>query len=154
MLKIRNANPHDLATLARLYYGAVMAAAPAHYSEAQVQRWAGFAEEESFREFVLGNDTCLAEDRSGVVGFCSVGAEGHIAALYVRGDCQRRGIGTELLNYAMARAQQQGMRRFHAEASEFSLPLLKKLGFSQVGVERVQRGEVEFLRYLLELELP
>jgi putative acetyltransferase len=89
------------------------------------------------------------EDASGILGFCGVDADGHVASLYVRADRARQGIGTKLLQTALDRARALGVQTFHAEASELSLPIFKRFGFVLRGIEKGACGGAEFDRYLV-----
>ena len=153
-LNIRLARDLDVLPLARLYADAVRAAGPAAYAPSQVAVWTAFAEQaDAFREFILRPRTFVAEDASGPLGFCGLEPDGHIASVYVRGDRLREGIGTRLLQAAIAHAEQSGIERLFAEASEFSRPLFLKVGFQAVGAETVNRDGVTFIRHQVERRL-
>ena len=150
-MQIRIAAEDDLVALAELYTNSVKAIGPQQYSEVQIDKWASFPSDvAAFRHFILEPTTYIAEDESGVVGFCGISENGHIASLYVRGDRTDRGIGSTLLTAALVHAQNRGMNSLYAEASIFSLPLFLKFGFRVSGTEIVYRDGVEFERYLVE----
>ncbi|HIK46901.1 MAG TPA: GNAT family N-acetyltransferase [Leptolyngbyaceae cyanobacterium M65_K2018_010] len=155
-MKIRLATETDLPTLARLYQQTVRVHAPAFYTPAQTAEWASFgADSQRFRHFILGVTTYVAEEATGLLGFAGFSGRGHIASVYVRHDWVRRGIGSRLLARVLSQAQQQGITRLYTEASEFSLGLFQKFGFSLYDTEWVDRGGVQFERYLLErIQLP
>jgi putative acetyltransferase len=105
---------------------------------------------EQFARFILAVTTFVAEDSSGIVGFAGIGDEGHITSVYVRHDALGQGIGTYLLQTLVNHAQETGLARLYAEASEFSLGLFESFGFRQVSTEVVERHGVEFQRYVME----
>jgi putative acetyltransferase len=147
---IREAVEADVPQLAALYAGLVKALAPGAYSTEQVLAWASFAENpDTFRQWVLEPRTLVMEDDSGILALCGVETSGHVASLYVRADHTRQGIGTKLLQVALDRAGALGVHRFHAEASELSLPVFKRLGFSVEGIEKGACGGAVFERYLV-----
>ncbi|MFQ5569646.1 MAG: GNAT family N-acetyltransferase [Rhodothermales bacterium] len=152
-MHIRIATEADLPVLADLYAGSVNAIGPEQYSEAQVASWASFARKDTFCRFILESITYVAEDESGVLGFCGLSDSGHIASLYVRSDCTRQGIGSKLLATALDQAVKRGIRILRSEASEFSYPLFLKFGFILSGMETVDRNGVIFNRYLVEKHL-
>ena len=146
---VRLAIEDDVPELARLYAGSVNAAGPELYSPAQTASWAAFAEEDGFRDFIMGRMTLVAEDDSGILGFSGVDLDGLIKSLYVRGDQHRQGIGSRLLAAVMDAARARGVVRFTTAASEFSRGLFEKFDFVVVEVEvKEARGSV-FTRYLM-----
>lgn len=168
-LALRLATAADIPALASLYRETVLTHAPQHYSPAQTQVWAAFgANTPAFRRFILGATTYVAEgsrlemdgakaDRSAaapghplILGFAGLATDGHITALYVRHDGLGQGIGSHLLATLLNQAHQEHMTRLYAEASAFSLGLFQKFGFRHYATDRVDRGGVEFERYLVE----
>lgn len=164
---LRLATAADVSALASLYRETVLAHAPQHYSPAQTQAWAAFgANTPGFRQFILDATTYVAEthvaeastpDGTGIppsqpliLGFGGLATDGHITALYVRHNCLGQGIGSHLLATLLNQAHQENMTRLYAEASAFSLGLFQKFGFRHYANDRVDRGGVNFERYLVE----
>ena len=147
---LRPATAEDIPALASLYRETVLAHAPQHYSPAQTQAWAAFgADTPAFRRFILGATTYVAE-AGAILGFGGLATDGHITALYVRHDGLGQGIGSRLLKTLLDQAHQEKLPRLYAEASAFSLGLFQKFGFRHYATDRVERGGVEFERYLVE----
>ena len=86
----------------------------------------------------------------GPIGFVALGRGGHVAALFVRGDRQRRGVGWVLLSALVEQARAGGVGRLHAEASVFSLPLFLSAGFVVAGHDVFERAGVQIERALVE----
>ncbi|WOD38146.1 GNAT family N-acetyltransferase [Nodosilinea sp. E11] len=150
-MNLRTAIEPDLPNLAALYRKTVLANAPQHYSPDQVTAWAAVeAESLRFHQFILAVTTYVAEDETGVVGFAGIGDDGHVASAYVRHDCLHQGIGSLLMQAVLTHAQEKQIPRLYAEASEFSLGLFTKFGFSQYDTEVVEHNGVQFSRYLME----
>ena len=148
---VRTAISSDIPALAELYRNSVRKIAPQQYSPAQVEAWAAFATEtESFTKFILEATTFIAEENNLIVGFGGITLEGHLTALYVRGDYNRQGIGSKLLTEILEYACTHQWERIYSEASEFSKPLFEKFGFKIYGEEQVKRNGVLFHRYLME----
>ncbi len=148
-MNLRTATEADLPTLATLFRATVLANAPQHYSPAQTAAWAA-VDGDRFRQLILGVTTYIAEDDSGVVGFAGIGENGYVASAYVRHDRLHQGIGSLLMQAVLTHAQEKQLQRLYAEASEFSLGLFQKFGFSQYDTEVVERNGVQFTRYLVE----
>ncbi len=148
---IRIATVTDLPELATLFRETVLTHAPQHYSAEQTQAWAAAADApQRFQRLILEVTTYVAEDDTGILGFAGLGDDGYIAAVYVRHDGLRQGIGSSLMATVLAAAKDQGMTRLYSEASEFSLGLFQKFGFRQYDTEIVERSGVQFKRYLVE----
>ena len=150
---LRVAGAHDVPRLAELYVASVRTLGPQTYTPAQVEAWAAFAADAAeFRRYVLDPVTLVLEDAGILVGFCGVDHRGHVASLYVRGEYGRRGLGSALLLAALEDARRRGVRRFHAEASDLSLPVFLRQGFTHVRTERASRRGVVFERHLVRRE--
>jgi len=148
---VRQAAAADIPQLAQLYYTTVMQNAPQHYTPAQTQAWANFAQDPTaFAQFFDGVTTLVMEIDSDILGFAGIAADGHVTAIYVRSDRLGSGIGSQLMEALLQYAEAQGMQRLYAEASEFSLGLFLKFGFQQFDTEVVDRNGVQFRRYLME----
>ena len=154
-MQIRIAEESDLAELAKLFRCSVEKIGPERYTPEQVCTWAsGPNDHDRFRTFILGVTTFVAEDQARILGFCGLGADGHLASLYVDGAQGRKGIGSALLDKALGEAQEaHGILSLHTEASEFSKPLFEEFGFETVEIEHVIRAGVEFKRYRMRRTL-
>lgn len=151
--RLRTATAADVPALAALYRDAARACGPSAYTPAQVAAWASTADLPRFRAFVLGPETLVLEDDTGLVGFAGWRPDGHVASLYVRPDRMRQGHGQRLLAEVIARARRARLHRLHTEASAFSRPVFERAGFVLVGTEVVERGGVTFQRPCLALDL-
>jgi len=148
---IRLAKTADVPQLAQLYYETVIRNGAQHYTEAQIQAWASFAQNETaFAQFFEAVTTFVREANGDMLGFAGIAADGHVTAIYVRGDRLGQGIGSQLMETLLQYAAAQGLHRLYAEASEFSVGLFLKFGFQQFDTEVVDRHGVQFRRYLME----
>lgn len=153
-MTIRDATDADAPALAVVFADAVRAVGPSRYTPEQVGAWAAAADNPAtFGHRVLSDRTFIADDQGEPAGFVSVGSDGHVAMLYVRGRWQGRGVGGRLLSAALAAAVGAGADRAYAEASAFSLPVFARAGFTEVGVESVEVRGVAFDRWLVEKAL-
>ncbi|MGB3789322.1 MAG: GNAT family N-acetyltransferase [Phormidesmis sp.] len=150
-MNIRLAHESDLPELAALFRQTVLSNAPEHYTQTQTEVWASFASDvDYFHQFVLKVNTLVAVDDTGILGFAGISEEGHVASAYVRCDRLHQGIGSSLMHAILTYAQNQQIKRLHAEASKFSLGLFQKFGFRLYDTELVKRQGVTFHRYLVE----
>ena len=91
--------------------------------------------------FRTGMDSIAVYDDGIVRGFVQT-APGEVEKLYVDPFFQGRGIGAELLAYAMAR----GARRLWAlEKNTRALAFYARHGFRQSGAKKLEEGTTEFL---------
>jgi putative acetyltransferase len=149
-LILRYADAADLAALRVVYARAVDELAAKHYSVDQRRVWASFAWSNGFVPFVRDVDTLVAAREGRIEGFCGIGADGHVASLYVIGAAAGRGLGTRLLGQALRDHPAPASGRYFAETNLLSRPLFLKLGFTQIGTERVIREGVAFQRFRVE----
>lgn len=156
-MDIRPAQETDLVSLVDLFTDAIEVQGKEHYSAEQVRAWADRASQTSFKNFVLSPRTFVAVDDDGddeserPVGFCGYALDGHITSLYIRPDCAGQGIGKALLTYVLDHARENGVTRFHAEASKMAIPLFEKMGFEKSGFDEVTVGTAKFRRQLMTL---
>jgi putative acetyltransferase len=151
---LRLATAADIPQLAQLYYETVIQNARQYYSEAQTHVWANFARDQTaFAQFFDDANTFVVEADGDILGFAGLAKDGHVTAIYVRGDRIGQGIGSQLMETLLNYAETQDIQRLYAEASEFSVGLFLKFGFQQFDTEVVERDGVEFRRYLVEKKL-
>lgn len=153
-MTLRPARASDAETLGFLFVDAIRTTGPEHYSNAQVRVWiASAADPGVYGRRVLQAQVTIAEDETGAVGFGALADDGHVAALFVRGDRQRRGVGRALLAALVEQAHEGGVGRLYAEASVFSLPLFLQAGFVQMGTDVFERDGVEIGRALVRRDM-
>jgi len=144
----RRAVEADLPALAALYAHCARTLGPQVYSPQQVLAWQGFGRPgPAFADYVLQADTWLAEDGAGPRGFCGIDAQGEVRSLYVRAEATRQGLGQALLAHALAQARAQGISRFAAWATPFSVPVFQRAGFVLERTVREPFEGVLFERY-------
>ena len=148
---IRTAIESDIPALAELYHYSVRHIAPQLYCPEQVKVWAAFStDRESFSRFILEATTFIAEENNLILGFGGITVEGHLTSLYVRGDYNRKGVGSKLLTEILEYARIHQCTRIYGEASEFSKPLFEKFAFETYGEEEVEKNGILFHRYLMQ----
>ena len=151
-LLLKTAIESDLPALAKLFDDSVRQVAPQKYSPEQVDAWAASATDtEFFSRFILESTTFIAEENN-LLGFggIRITTAGQITSLYVRGNCNRKGVGSKLLEKILEYARINQCDRLYTEASEFSKPLFEKFGFEIYGEEEVMRNGVLFQRSLMQ----
>jgi ribosomal protein S18 acetylase RimI-like enzyme len=92
---------------------------------------------EDFEGFHLydPNGCLVAEENGERVGMCvatAYGASGFLGELIVRKDRRGRGIGTRLMQHALAYLSQRGIRSIYLDGVESAISLYERLGFRKV----------------------
>jgi N-acetylglutamate synthase-like GNAT family acetyltransferase len=78
-----------------------------------------------------------------------VSADGEVHSLYVRAGLHGGGLGTQLLDHALAQARAAGIQAFSAWATPLSRPLFRRAGLVHERVVREPYQGVWFDRYRL-----
>jgi putative acetyltransferase len=158
---LRLATAADVPALAALYADAARALGPSVYSPAQVAAWAQFGRDTpAFRDYVLQARTWVAETTAGAPprGFCGIAPlaadEGEVHSLYVRPGLMRQGLGSALLQHALADARQRGLRHFSAWATPLSRPVFERAGLGLVHTVVAPYEGVLFERYRVSTRAP
>lgn len=154
-MDIRPAEETDLVSLVDLFTDAIVVQGKEHYSAEQVRAWADRATDSSFKDYILSATTFVAIDEtggSGPIGFSGYAMDGHITSLYIRPDCAGKGVGKALLQYVLDHARENGVTKFHVEASASAIPLFEKFGFEKSGFDEITVGSAKFKRQLMTLD--
>src|SRR5262245_20969017 len=144
----------DVPALAALYVNCAATFGPAVYTPEQVAAWRSFGEDRAaFHAYILGADTWVADDTAGgaPIGFCGISRAGEVHSLYVHPAAARRGLGLQLLRWALEQARERGVRSFAAWATPFSKPVFERAGFRLDRVSREPYNGVLFDRYHMVL---
>lgn len=132
----------DLEEVLALFHDTVHQACRGDYTQDQLEAWAPPAGQlgrarwgQSLREHF----TLVAEDGDGrLAGFGDLDG-GYLDRLYVRHDCQGRGVGRALVEALEAEARRAGRRELETHASQTALPFFRRLGFRVIRPQRVER---------------
>lgn len=149
----RLATAADVSALATLYANTAHTLGHGYYSGEQVQAWGSFAADlNTFADYVLSASTWIhSQDDGQITGFCGVGPGGEVHSLYVRADCTRQGLGSQMLAHALAAARSQGVQHFAAWVTPFSRPVFERAGFVLLSTRVEPFQGVLFERYRVAL---
>lgn len=145
---------HHIPALLALFEQSVRRLGPEHYSSEQVEQWALGARHPGLVGQLREHHGWVIEQGVVPLGFVTLSGDGHLSLLYVSADHQRQGLGSRLLETALAAARRLGLRTLTTEASAFSHALFLRHGFEPAGLETVARGGVSFVRHRLYCRLP
>lgn len=98
--------------------------------------------EQLARRIAEGHRYAVALLRGRQVGVVGIGQKHHLYWLWVEAACQRRGIAARLFHYAtaMLREADPAATRMTVYASDYAVPVYRRLGFATTGDEEVRAG--------------
>lgn len=107
---------------------------------------------EDFEGFLLNdpNGCFVGEDNGDRIGMCvatAYGESGFLGELIVRYNMRRRGVGTRLMQHAIAYLTQRGVRSIFLDGVEVAISLYERLGFRKVCRSHRFSGKVRGIRY-------
>lgn len=115
-VKLRRYRPEDCGKLAELFYETVHFVNAADYTKEQLDVWAPKQRDlAAWNASLLSHYTLMAEMGTEIVGFGDMDENGYLDRLYVRWDCQKRGIARRHLQRVGAGLRQREVYRlrFH-----------------------------------------
>jgi len=148
---VRRYKDDDLGSVVTLFTETVRHVNIHDYSSEQVAAWAPQPPDlVRWRERVAGLAIWVAESDSQVIGFCGLGADGHVDLLYTDYRFQRQGVARRLYQQVEAEARRRGIRRLFTEASITARHFFESMGFGIIHEQRVEFRGVIFQNYAME----
>jgi GNAT superfamily N-acetyltransferase len=121
------------------------------YSADQVAVWAPQPPDLiRWRERLVGLTLWVAESDSRVIGFCGLGADGHVDLLYTDYRFQRQGVARRLYQQVETEARRRGILRLFTEASITARPFFESMGFEILREQSVELRGAFFKNYAME----
>jgi len=141
---IRRATPDDALAIATLYHDTVKKINSRDYAPIQIQAWAGATPDQQKWVERQTTRTTFVDEQDGIIrGFAELEDNGHIGAVYVHVDYQRKGIASALLKEVEEEAVERGANCLSTDASITARPFFAKHGFETVAAQDVEyRGQV------------
>lgn len=153
-LRVRSYQPGDLAAVMALFHATVRSINRRDYSQAQVEAWAPDSPDEAaWAARLAANDTRVAQLAGTVAGFVELEAGGHLHALFVHQDHQRKGIARRLLATAEQGARDRGLSVITTEASITARPCFEAAGFAVTAPQTVTLRGQSFVNYRMQKTL-
>ncbi len=151
---IRQATVADCGQIAELFHHTVMRTNIRDYTLAQVRAWAEDAPNPvKWKERQRKRTTFVWEEGGRILGFAEYEANGHVDAVYVGADSQKRGIATRLLAEIEQLARAQGVVRLVSEVSITARHCFEKNGYVALESQDVTYASSQFRNYKMEKRL-
>ena len=144
---IRQYRPSDCKEITELFYGTVHRVNSADYTKEQLDVWAPEqADLEKWNRSLLEHHSIVAVEDGKITGFGDIDETGYLDRLYVRADCQRRGIATAICN----RLEEKVSGNIITHASITARPFFEKRGYRVVKEQQVERQGILLTNYVME----
>lgn len=149
--RLRRARPGDGAGCYDVFYRAVHIGAQGAYSAEERQAWAPAPHAPTgFEDRLLAQHTVVATRRQ-VVGFMSLGTDGHLDLAYVAPEWMGRGIADRLYAAILHEATRQQMPVLTTEASLLFRRFLLRRGWTTEARQSVIRNGVPITNFRMHL---
>ena len=148
---VRRYNDDDLESLVTLFTETVDHVSIRDYSLEQVSAWAPNPPDLiRWRERLASLTLWVADSGSRLLGFCGLGADGHVDLLYTDYRFQRQGVARSLYQQVEIEARSRGVRRLFTEASITARPFFATMGFVIIRDQIVEFRGALFKNYAME----
>lgn len=138
-ITVRKATPADAETVLTLHVDAVTSQCRTHYSPEQIDGWFAGRTPEAYARAIEAGALWIAEVAAKPVGFVEV-FPGLVSMLFVSGDWAGRGIGGQLMAFALPIARQGGDGAVRLKATLNARTFYERLGFVKVGDSQMSRA--------------
>ena len=129
-IKIRNAEPGDLAELQILFSETIMQTCQNEYSLNQRKVWSNAVKKtEKWNKSLKEEFFIVAENDGMIVGFSSLKNENYLNLMYIHKDFIRKGIASRLYKKIKTKSIEYGTKKLSADVSKTARPFFEKLGF-------------------------
>ncbi|RQS26595.1 GNAT family N-acetyltransferase [Burkholderia sp. Bp8992] len=135
---IRPATESDAERIFDTHRNSVVKLCPASYSAEQIRCWLEGRSAAMYVKPIRQGDLWVADDGV-LLGFAEVAGD-ELTKLFVRGDHSRAGVGTALLNRAIAEIAARGHSRVYLEATTNACPFYVRHGFTVIGYGHFSHG--------------
>ena len=134
--------------LKKLYFNSITSIDEKVYTPEQKRAWASQAwDNKNFNLSLMEGNGWLINEKEKIIAFASRYPNDRIALLYCKGDLQRRGYGTKLLQKLEEEAIKEGINCLSTEASLISYKLFLKNNWEIIRKEKVIIKNIIFERY-------
>ena len=144
---LRPYRPEDLPALLHLFAETVRRINAADYTKVQLDAWISCADPAQWGATLQEHDTWVALLDNTIAGFGDMDATGYLDRLFVRWDCQHRGVATALCQLLEQRCPSP---RVTVHASITARPFFARRGYQVIQTQAVTRRGVQLQNFSME----
>ena len=147
-MNLKQITKKDQLDLKKLYFDSIISIDERIYSREQKIAWASQAWENKVFDLTLDKGKgWLINEKNKVIAFALRYPNTKIALLYCRGDSQRKGYGTSLIQKLEKEAKKEGISCLSTEASLISYKLFLRNNWQIIRKETITIKNIVFERY-------
>ena len=147
-MNLKQITKKDQLDLKKLYFDSILSIDDRIYSQEQKRAWAGQAWENKIFDLSINKGKgWLINKNERLIAFATRYPKNRIALLYCRGDSQRKGYGTMLLQKLEKEAKEEGLPFLSTEASLLSYKLFLRNNWEIIRKEKIIIKNIIFERY-------
>ncbi len=147
-MNLKQITKKDQLDLKKLYFDSILSIDERIYSQEQKRAWAGQAwENKNFDLSINKGKGWLIYENEKLIAFATRYPKNRIALLYCKGDSQRKGYGTILLQKLEKEAKEEGLTFLSTEASLISYKLFLRNNWKIIRKENITINNIIFKRY-------
>ncbi len=147
-MNLKQITQKDQLDLKKIYFDSIISIDEKIYTLEQKRAWASQAWDNKYFNLSLKEGKgWLINEREKIIAFASRYPNNRISLLYCRGDSQRKGYGTKLLQKIEKEAIKEGLRGLTTEASLISYKLFLKNSWKIIRKEKIIIKNITFERY-------
>ena len=147
-MNLKQITKKDQFDLKKLYFDSIISIDEKVYTSEQKRAWASQAWDNKYFNLSLkAGKGWLINEREKIIAFALRFPNNRISLLYCKGDSQRKGYGTKLLQKIEQEAIKEGLSCLTTEASLISYKLFLKNSWEIIRKEKIIIKNITFERY-------
>ncbi len=147
-MNLKQITENDQLDLKKIYFDSIISIDEKIYTLEQKRAWASQAWDNKYFNLSLKEGKgWLVNESEKIIAFASRYPNNRISLLYCRGDSQRKGYGTKLLQKIENEAIKEGLTYLTTEASLISYNLFLKNNWEIIRKEKIIIKDITFERY-------
>ena len=147
-MNLRQITTKDQLELKKVYFDSIQSLDEKIYNQEQKRAWSSQAwYNPNFDKSIIKGKGCLISKKGIIIAFATRYPADRIALFYCKGNFQRKGYGSKLLQKLEDEAKNEGLDSLSTEASLISYKLFLKNGWEIIRKEKVIINNIFFERY-------
>ena len=147
-MNLRQITIKDQLELKKVYFDSIQSLDEKIYSQEQKRAWSSQAwNNPNFDNSITKGKGWLLSNKGIIIAFATRYPKDRIALFYCKGEFQRKGFGSKLINKIEDEAKKEGLHSLSTEASLISYGLFLKNEWKIIRKEKVTINNIFFERY-------